>query len=174
MYIFGLRDNSFSGSGAAFQAFLVWGWGIFFSVTLIAFSLAMPSWILNNLPFMRSFLGRGLIISLGACLTSGWCHSFCFQMVVFLYCIILAVAYVIMDLALKMTPTQAPLAPGLGGDMTPPSVPSAPSGGNRLPPSSAPKLNYGPLPDGWTSSIDPKSGQVYYVHKSGVSQWTRP
>ena len=79
-----------------------------------------------------------------------------------------------MDLALKMTPSQVPLAPGLGNKLSPPSGPSIPSVGNRLPPSSAPKTNPGPLPDGWTSSIDPQSGQAYYVHKSGVSQWTRP
>ena len=32
----------------------------------------------------------------------------------------------------------------------------------------------GGLPAGWKSAIDKQSGQTYYVHRSGQTQWQRP
>ena len=63
-YIFSLPQlhafGRFSGHGGAFQSFLIWGWGIFFGITLVCLSLLTPSWIPTWFPFMQTFLGKGL------------------------------------------------------------------------------------------------------------------
>ena len=103
-------------------------------------------------------------ISLGASLTSGWCHTFCFQMFAFIYCILLSIIYIVMHCACGMAAAPGPLCTnntlqGFSHSVAPPQK-STKAGG--------------PLPPGWRSAVDPASGQIYYSHTSGVTQWTRP
>lgn len=104
-------------------------------------------------------------ISLGASLTSGWCSNFCFQMFVFIYCILLSIAYIVCHCACGMNASPGPLC--AGGTFRGPAH-GAPPAQRRG------KANKGALPAGWRSAVDPASGQVYYSHSSGVTQWTRP
>ena len=158
-------NDRFSGHGGAFQAFLVWGWGMFFGIVLVLMSLYTPPWIPTWFPFLQTFLGKGLYISLGASLTSGWCSDFCFQMFVFVYCIILAVSYIVMHCVCGLNAMPGPLC--VSGSL------QAFAHGVPPPPPTA-KEKEGTLPAGWRSAVDPASGQVYYSHSSGVTQWIRP
>lgn len=156
----------FSGHGGAFQSFLIWSWGIFFGITLICLSLFTPPWIPTWFPFMQTFLGKGLFISLGASLTSGWCNNFCFQSFVFIYCILVSITYIVCHCACGMNASPGPLcAGGMLRGIPRGAPPPAQRGG---------KETKGALPAGWRSAVDPASGQVYYSHTSGVTQWTRP
>ena len=152
------------GGGIHFQSFLIWLWGIFFGLTMIFLALCMPVYIAQWFPFMQVFWGKGLFVILGGCLV-GAPPPWYLQFITFVYCMVLGFGYIILHFTnCGCGPPQTLRRSGGSSMRTTTSRTtkrSGRTGGERLPP-------------GWQSHIDPGSGQTYYVHSNGSTQWTRP
>tara|TARA_B110000208_G_C11588079_1_gene365189 strand:- start:193 stop:789 length:597 start_codon:yes stop_codon:yes gene_type:complete len=155
--------------GVGFQYFLIWLWGIFFGVTMIFLALCVPQYITQWFPFMQVFWGKGLFIILGGCLVGNG-PPWYLQFVTFIYCMVLGFGYIIAHFFCGGAGPMPFMRGGGGGGH------SVSRTTTRTTTSHAPasRGGGGGLPAGWKSAIDKQSGQTYYVHRSGQTQWQRP
>ena len=163
-------------------------WVLLFGILYVCSAVCYSTHVALWMPIIASNLGRGLwVVFLGSLAGTYYAHTFsnheiALYFFTYWFALVLGVVYVVFFVMGTFCgthvyqPTALVNASHGGGDVGGSNgARTVTTSTKRTVRTTRPGKSTGRrLPPGWSQAIDERSGDIYYVHRSGVTQWDRP